>query len=78
VQYSTSTVRRTLEDLQALELVVREKGTKADRWAVRENWRVPLAALLERLGLPTPPPEEMSELSPYIHAANPSWEEGDL
>jgi hypothetical protein len=78
VQYSTSTVRRTLEDVQALELVVREKGTKADRWGVRDDWRVPLAALLESLGLPTPPPEEVSELSSYIPTANPSWEEGDL
>jgi len=72
VQYSTSTVRRTLEDLQALELVTREKGTKADRWAIREDWRAPRAALFETLGLPTPPPEETSELPSYIPSANPS------
>ncbi len=76
VQYSTSTVRWTLEDAQALELVVREKGTKADRWAVREDWRAPLTALFETLGQPTPEPEEASELPSYIPTADPSWEDG--
>jgi DeoR-like helix-turn-helix domain len=44
VQYSTATVRRALEDLQALGVLAVTKGGKgvADQWAVRDEWHAAL------------------------------------
>jgi hypothetical protein len=46
VQYSTATIRRALEDLQALSVMV-TKGRQgvADRWAVRDEWHMALDTL---------------------------------
>jgi len=38
LQYSTSTVRRALEDLQALTMVTCEKGSPAHKWRLNEEW----------------------------------------
>jgi hypothetical protein len=53
VQHPPNTVRRTLEDLQALKLVTCGKGGagKADRWQLRERWRAMLLEALRTLGL---------------------------
>ena len=47
VQYSTATVRRALEDLQALGVLTVTKGGQgvADRWAVRDEWHTALDTL---------------------------------
>ena len=46
-----TTVRRTLEDLQALKLIRCAKGGAgtADGWQLRSRWRMPLRDLLQRL-----------------------------
>jgi hypothetical protein len=46
-QYATVSVRRALEDLQALELVIchKEERGKADLWAVKDEWREILTTL---------------------------------
>jgi DNA-binding IscR family transcriptional regulator len=51
VQFPTTTVRRTLEDLQALKLIRCAKGGLgiADGWQLRPQWRTPLGDLLQRL-----------------------------
>ena len=47
-QYSTTTIRRALEDLQSLELVICEKHGQgsADHWRLRDQWRGVLTTLL--------------------------------
>ena len=51
VQFSTTTVRHTMEDLQALKLIRCAKGGHgtADGWQLRPQWRAPLRDLLQRL-----------------------------
>jgi hypothetical protein len=51
LQFHTTTVRRTLEDLQALKLISCAKGGSgtADGWQLQPQWRVPLRDLLQRL-----------------------------
>jgi hypothetical protein len=46
-QYSTTTIRRALEDLQCLELVQCTKGGegRADSWNLRDSWRTELEPL---------------------------------
>lgn len=53
-QYSTTTIRRALEDLQALGLVECEKGGqgRADRWRLRDEWRGAVRDFAEEAGKP--------------------------
>jgi hypothetical protein len=43
------TVRRTLEDLQALKLVHGQRIGQTDGWRLQDRWRTPLLDLLRRL-----------------------------
>jgi hypothetical protein len=51
VQFPTTTVCRSLEDLQALKLIRCAKGghDTADGWQLQPQWRAPLVDLLQRL-----------------------------
>ncbi len=61
LQYSTSTVRRALEDLQALDMVTCEKGGQgtADKWRLNEEWRDPVQKFFLLAARPREPLEEM-------------------
>jgi predicted transcriptional regulator len=56
VQYATATMRRALEDCQALELVTCQKGHggpgAGDRWQLQEAWREPLLDWVQMLSRP--------------------------
>jgi DeoR-like helix-turn-helix domain len=76
VQYSTATVRRALEDLQALGVLSVTKGGQGvpDRWAVRDEWHTALDTFKEvESALQTRREEtftETSEGTPHTHTAN--------
>lgn len=44
-QNSTDTIRRALEDCQALGLVAVTKGGKADQWNMLDEWRETFAEM---------------------------------
>ena len=74
VQFHTTTVRRTLEDLQALKLISCAKGRDgtADAWTLRPQWRAPLRDLLQRLHkVPRPAGTRANAGAPDRQEANP-------
>ena len=78
VQYSTATVRRALEDLQALGVLSVTKGGQGvpNRWAVRDEWHTALDTLKEvESALQTRREETFSETSEGTSHINVSGEQ---
>ena len=78
VQYATATMRRALEDLQALELVLCEKGGagRSDRWQLKDQWRDLLHTWFGMGSAPSPdfsgtPSPETSDPSPSTRPGPP-------
>jgi hypothetical protein len=63
VQYSTSTLRRALEDLQSLELVTSTTSTNNTRWSLHEDWR----AAAEGFAVPAKPEGTSSHDAGEVH-----------